>query len=110
MQAQFDNGSLWFDSLPGSLLPAPVETLPAHVDIAIVGEGFFKVKDQNGEELYTRDGSLKRGPTGQLTTSQGKVLDPPIQVDPKATNIVVGENGTISFMQDSNPRIQSRLN
>ncbi|MGK0237901.1 MAG: flagellar basal-body rod protein FlgG [Candidatus Pelagisphaera sp.] len=73
------------------------------LDIAIVGEGFFKVKDQNGEELYTRDGSLKRGPTGQLTTSQGKVLDPPIQVDPKATNIVVGENGTISFMQDSNP-------
>ena len=40
MQAQFDNGSFWFDSLPGSLLPAPVETLPAHVDIAIVGAGY----------------------------------------------------------------------
>lgn len=73
------------------------------LDVAIVGEGFFKVKDENGEDLYTRDGSLKRGPTGLLTTSQGKVLDPPITVDPAANNIAISESGTVSFMQDSNP-------
>ena len=74
------------------------------LDIAIVGEGFFQVKDEaTGETLYTRDGSLKKGPTGLLTTSQGKVLDPPITINELANNIVITENGTISFMQDSTP-------
>jgi glycine/D-amino acid oxidase-like deaminating enzyme len=40
MQAHFDNGSFWFDSLQAPLQPAPVETLPAQVDIAIVGAGY----------------------------------------------------------------------
>lgn len=71
------------------------------LDLAIVGEGFFKVKDGNGETLYTRDGSFKRGPNGVLTTSQGDQLDPPITVPQNSNNISISENGIITFLQDS---------
>jgi len=40
MQTHFDNGSFWFDSLHESLLPTPVASLPAYVDVAIVGAGY----------------------------------------------------------------------
>lgn len=73
------------------------------LDVAIVGEGFFQVTDENGETLYTRDGSFKPGPNGLLTTSQGKPLDPPITVPQESNNISITENGRITFMQDSNP-------
>lgn len=73
------------------------------LDVAIVGEGFFSVKDQNGDTLYTRDGGLKRGPDGVLTTSQGMTLEPGMTVPQEANSIVVSEGGVITFMKDSEP-------
>lgn len=73
------------------------------LDVAIVGEGFFSVKDQNGDTLYTRDGGFKRGPNGQLTTSQGMALEPGITIPQEANSIVVSEGGTITFLKDSEP-------
>ncbi len=74
-----------------------------NLDIAIVGEGFFEVKDQNGDSLYTRDGSFKRGPDGELTTSLGLPLEPGITVPSEAQQISISESGTITFMQGSEP-------
>ncbi len=71
------------------------------LDVAIVGEGFFAVTDQNGDTLYTRDGSFKRGSDGQLLTSQGMVLDPGVTYPAEANSVVIAENGTISFLRDS---------
>lgn len=71
------------------------------LDVAIVGDGFFSVENENGDTLYTRDGGFKRGPTGQLTTSQGMTLEPGITVPTEANAIVINEGGVITFLRDS---------
>lgn len=65
------------------------------LDLAIVGEGFFRVQDQNGNTLYTRDGALKRGPNGTLMTSQGMSLADNITIPPNSVSVVVNEAGQV---------------
>ncbi len=57
----------------GSLQSTGVET-----DLAIVGEGFFRVQQYDGSWAYTRDGSFKVDSTGQLVTANGLRLVPEI--------------------------------
>lgn len=48
----------------------PIESTGNPFDLAIEGEGFFKVITPNGE-LYTRNGSFTKSATGELVTSNG---------------------------------------
>ena len=57
----------------GSLQNTGVDT-----DVAIVGEGFFRVQKYDGSYAYTRDGSLKVDSNGQLVTSNGNRILPEI--------------------------------
>jgi flagellar basal-body rod protein FlgF len=71
------------------------------LDVAIDGEGFFKVQ-KNNEIFYTRAGHLMLDETGMLKTQDGlNVLgasDDPLQIDTTAgKNIVIAENGSISI-------------
>ncbi|MBU1078496.1 MAG: flagellar basal-body rod protein FlgG [Spirochaetes bacterium] len=47
-------------------------------DMAIEGEGFFKVRLIDGTEAYTRDGAFKVDSNGQFVNSNGYFLDPEI--------------------------------
>ncbi|MFP3959192.1 MAG: flagellar basal-body rod protein FlgG [Spirochaetaceae bacterium] len=47
-------------------------------DIALEGEGFFRVLTHDGSFGYTRDGSFKIDANGQLVTSQGYRLMPEV--------------------------------
>ena len=47
-------------------------------DMALEGEGFFKVLLYDGSEAYTRDGSFKVDSNRQLVTSNGYLLEPPV--------------------------------
>lgn len=47
-------------------------------DLAIVGEGFYRVQQYDGSFAYTRDGSFKVDSTGQLVTSNGLRVMPEI--------------------------------
>jgi len=44
------------------------------LDVAIDGDGFFKVTKSDGTDVYTRDGALKVDSTGRLVTSDGLLL------------------------------------
>lgn len=45
-------------------------------DFAIEGDGFFQVKAEDGQIVYTRDGQFKINDNGELVTKQGfQVLD-----------------------------------
>ncbi len=48
------------------------------MDIALEGEGFFKVQMYDGSMAYTRDGSFKIDSNRQVVTSNGYLLEPPI--------------------------------
>lgn len=77
--------------------------------LAISGEGFFRVNDQNGNIFYTRDGALQMGPDGAVTNSAGNTLaieqnllpmldlsDATISVSDNG-EIWVGSNGTATL-------------
>lgn len=69
-------------------------------DMAIQGQGFFRVRLGNGEFRYTRDGSFRQDGDGQLVTADGYPLDPPVQIPTDAIEIIIGEDGTISIAKD----------
>jgi flagellar basal-body rod protein FlgG len=66
------------------------------LDIAVAGEGFFQIAMPDGTIAYTRDGSFKLSNVGQLVTSSGNPLAPPIIIPGNASSITVGEDGTVS--------------
>jgi flagellar basal-body rod protein FlgG len=48
------------------------------LDLAIAGEGFFKIQLYDGTFAYTRDGSFKIDSKGQIVNSNGYLLEPPL--------------------------------
>jgi len=65
-------------------------------DIAIQGSGFYKLTLPDGSNAYTRDGSFLVNSDGQIVTNQGYILTGAGTIDPKATNVAIGSDGTIS--------------
>lgn len=50
----------------------------------------------DGTFAYTRDGAFQSDDQGQVVTSSGFVLQPPVSIPPNATSITVGRDGTVS--------------
>ncbi len=69
------------------------------LDIAIEGDGFFRVTMADGATAYTRDGSFKLDSTGRMVTSDGDPLADAITIPQDATAILVTTDGTISVQQ-----------
>lgn len=65
-------------------------------DVAIQGQGFYKVTLPDGTNAYTRDGSFLVNSDGQLVTNQGYQVTGVGQIPATATNISIGSDGTIS--------------
>jgi flagellar basal-body rod protein FlgG len=67
------------------------------LDLAIEGPGFFTVKRPDGTLALTRDGSFQVNAGGQLTTSEGDRLDPPITLPTgtSASEVTIGPDGTV---------------
>jgi flagellar basal-body rod protein FlgG len=66
------------------------------LDLAIDGEGYFQVQMPNGDNAYTRDGSLQVSYQGVLTTSEGYAIQPPIKVPQNTTSIVISATGIVT--------------
>ena len=68
-------------------------------DVAIQGEGFFRVLQTDGTFAYTRDGSFTTDQNGNMVTSSGNTLDPPITIPQDALSITIATDGTVSVTQ-----------
>jgi flagellar basal-body rod protein FlgG len=66
------------------------------LDMAIEGDGFIQVQMDDGTTGYTRDGSLKIDGNGQLTTSDGFIIQPQISIPTNATDITITPDGKIA--------------
>jgi flagellar basal-body rod protein FlgG len=73
------------------------------LDMAIQGEGFFKVTLPGGEIAYTRDGSFKRDVNGNIVTVDGYMLDPAITIPEDTVEITVTTDGVVSALQAGTP-------
>lgn len=86
-------------STPGADFRAgPLTYTERPLDIAIKGNGWLAVQGADGEEAYTRAGSLQVGPDGQLLTSTGLPVmgdGGPIAVPPGSA-VTIGADGTIT--------------
>src|SRR5688572_9012208 len=69
------------------------------LDLAIIGEGFFKVKPGQGDERFTRDGTFRLDGTGTVVNSEGYPLQPEVKIPPDATEIIISEDGQVSVMK-----------
>jgi len=69
------------------------------LDMAITGQGFFKMELPDGTEVYSRNGAFKIDSNGTVVNSDGYVLVPQIVIPPDATNVSVGTDGTVSVVQ-----------
>ncbi len=65
-------------------------------DIAIRGEGFFKITQPNGTTAYTRDGSFELDAQGRLVTAEGNLVQPGITIPQNATGVIINAQGQVS--------------
>ena len=76
-------------------------------DLAIVGEGFFRVQQYDGSYAYTRDGSFKVDSNGQLVNSNGLRVMPEIILPENfdISTLTVSDDGRVSVKVagDDNP-------
>lgn len=66
------------------------------LDVAISGQGFFRLQDPSGLDVYTRAGSFKINQDGQIVNANGYALQPTFTVPNQTVNIVITETGQIS--------------
>lgn len=72
------------------------------LDIAINGQGFFQIQMPDGTTAYTRDGAFQRDSAGQIVTSSGYQLSPPITIPQDALSITISRDGIVSVTQPGN--------
>lgn len=76
----------------------PLQTTGRDLDVAIKGSGWIAVQMDNGEEAYTRNGSLQVSPNGILLTQNGLKVkgERGLITIPPDTRITIGVDGTVS--------------
>ncbi len=67
-------------------------------DLAINGEGFFKIQKPDGTYAYTRDGSFSTDGQGRLVTTDGYLVEPTITVPINSTSYSVNGLGQVSVV------------
>ncbi len=68
------------------------------LDVAIRGDGFFKIQLPDGTYSYTRDGSFQMDATGRIVTVQGNVVQPAITIPQNSTGLTINSQGQISVI------------
>jgi flagellar basal-body rod protein FlgG len=66
------------------------------LDVAIAGDGFLQVSMPDGSIRYTRDGSLQRGPNGELVTTTGNPIEPAVTIPTDAAAVDIGRDGSVN--------------
>jgi flagellar basal-body rod protein FlgG len=64
-------------------------------DVAIRGEGFFRIRLPDGRTAYTRDGSFDLDSQGQLVTRDGYLVEPGITIPQDGRGVTIGGNGMV---------------
>jgi flagellar basal-body rod protein FlgF len=84
------------------LAPGAIQTTGRELDVAIEGDGFLAVQALDGNEGYTRNGSLAVSPEGELRTRTGLTVlgeGGPMTVPPDS-RITIGRDGTVSAVTE----------
>jgi flagellar basal-body rod protein FlgG len=80
-------------------LPGDLQQTQNELDVAIEGEGYFQVREPNGDTAYTRAGNFRRNADGGLVTVDGYLVQPEITIPADATNVTIAADGTVSVVR-----------
>lgn len=67
------------------------------LDLAIEGDGFFKVQLPDGSDRYTRNGSFRIDGNGQVVTTEGYLVQPAVTIPAESVGIAVSADGVVSY-------------
>jgi len=81
---------------PRSMTQGTLSQTGNDLDLAISGEGFFKILMPDGTYQYTRDGTFQMDNQGRVVTAQGNPVQPTITIPNNASGITVNEQGQVS--------------
>src|SRR5271167_3747532 len=81
---------------PRSMTQGTLSQTGNDLDIAITGEGFFKIQMPDGTFQYTRDGTFQMDNTGRIVTTQGNPVQPTITIPQNASGLTVNAQGQVS--------------
>jgi len=93
--ADLAGGGVRLQSTEKLLDQGKLQATQRELDLAIEGEGFFRVLLPDHTAAYTRAGNLKLDAEGNLTTADGNLIDPPVVVPPGFTKLVIDPSGLV---------------
>ncbi|HJV05787.1 MAG TPA: flagellar basal-body rod protein FlgG [Chromobacteriaceae bacterium] len=116
--AQLANGNTTPTGLQVGTGATPVATSRIHsqgnlmqtdqsLDLAITGDGFFRISLPDGTTAYTRDGEFKRNANGDVVTADGYSMNPNINIPSGATQITISTGGVVQYFLPNNPAAQT---
>ncbi|MBR1172341.1 flagellar basal-body rod protein FlgG [Bradyrhizobium sp. KB893862 SZCCT0404] len=81
---------------PRSMTQGTLSQTGNDLDLAMSGEGFFKILMPDGTYQYTRDGTFQMDNQGRVVTAQGNPVQPTITIPNNASGLAVNEQGQVS--------------
>lgn len=75
-------------------------------DVAISGNGYFRVQLPNGGDAYTRAGNFSKNDQGLLVTAEGYQVAPGITIPEEARTVDINAQGQVSITLDGDPEPQ----
>jgi flagellar basal-body rod protein FlgG len=76
-------------------------------DLAVRGEGFFRIQLPDGRTAFTRDGGFETDSQGRIVTKEGYLVDPGITIPQEATSVAINQQGQVSALLPGNPQPQN---
>jgi flagellar basal-body rod protein FlgG len=73
-----------------------IQTSGNPLDLAIEGDGYFRIQRPDGTVGYTRAGNFHLSNEGKIVTGDGMPLQPEIQIPDGAQSVTIGSDGTVS--------------
>src|SRR5208283_196913 len=68
------------------------------LDVAVQGDGFFKLQLPDGTYAYTRDGSFQMNAQGQIVDAQGDLVMPGITIPANSSGLTINPQGQVSVI------------
>jgi flagellar basal-body rod protein FlgG len=65
-------------------------------DMAIQGQGYFRIQQADGTDAFTRAGNFSLSPQGQIVTQDGLVVEPGIAIPANTTSVSINAQGQVS--------------
>ncbi len=83
---------------PRIMTQGTLSTTGNDLDVAIRGEGFFKIQMPDGTYAYTRDGSFTTDNTGRIVTANGNPVQPTITIPQGSSGLSINAQGQVTVI------------